>query len=256
MVTGMGAREQPLLLVITTAGTNLESPCYAMQLDVQKVLEGAVDEQLFGIVYTIDDGDDWTSDEALRKANPNYDVSVSGEFLRGRSPRRSLPRKQNVVKTKHLERVVQRARRVDEHGGVARVRDAPPARSSRRARAGWRSTSRRSSTSRRRRGLHARDRRRAHYYGYVRSYLPEETASDPTKGHYAEWLLERAPGRDRRQRDRLPHDRRRRSATTCAATRWPRGHTTRGTRSSSRTSSDDGVPMVEVPQRTQHLSSR
>jgi phage terminase large subunit-like protein len=49
METGMGAREQPLLLIITTAGTNIESPCYAMQLDVQKVLDGVVEnERLLG----------------------------------------------------------------------------------------------------------------------------------------------------------------------------------------------------------------
>ena len=33
MRTGMGARKQPLLLVITTAGDNLAGPCKAMQED-------------------------------------------------------------------------------------------------------------------------------------------------------------------------------------------------------------------------------
>lgn len=55
MLTGMGAREQPLMLVITTAGDNIAGPCFALQDEVQKVLEGALqDEGLFGVVYTID----------------------------------------------------------------------------------------------------------------------------------------------------------------------------------------------------------
>jgi len=34
MQTGMGAREQPLLSVVTTAGSNLGGPCYEMQQDI------------------------------------------------------------------------------------------------------------------------------------------------------------------------------------------------------------------------------
>lgn len=104
MITGQGARTQPLALVITTAGESLESPCYAMHEQAQKMLDGSLpDERLFSIIYTIDDGDDWTSDLALRKANPNYGVSVSAEFLRQQQlDAINDSRKQNVFKTKHL----------------------------------------------------------------------------------------------------------------------------------------------------------
>lgn len=102
--TGMGARSQPLLLVITTAGSNIGGPCYQHQIQLQKVLEGTIEnEQRFGIIYTIDAEDDWTSEEALRKANPNFGISVSGEFLLS-ALRDALmdPRKQATFKTKHL----------------------------------------------------------------------------------------------------------------------------------------------------------
>jgi phage terminase large subunit-like protein len=104
MVTGMGAREHPLLLQITTAGFNLASPCYDQETEARKVLEGAIDNpELFGIIYTIDDGDEWTNPASLRKANPNYDVSVSGEFLESQL-RQAIqnPIAQNKFKTKHL----------------------------------------------------------------------------------------------------------------------------------------------------------
>jgi len=109
METGMGAREQPILIIITTAGDNLAGPCYALQLEAQKVLEGVLpDPELFALIYTIDPEDDWTSDLALRKANPNYDVSVSGEYLQTRQrAARNNARKAGVFKTKHLNVWVQ-----------------------------------------------------------------------------------------------------------------------------------------------------
>lgn len=55
MLTGMGAREQPLALVITTAGDNLGGPCFDMQNFAENVLEGRLeDDQMFAIIYTID----------------------------------------------------------------------------------------------------------------------------------------------------------------------------------------------------------
>lgn len=109
METGMGAREQPLSLIITTAGDNLAGPCYAALQDAQRVLDGVSEnEELFALVYTVDAKDDWTSDLALRKANPNYDVSVRGDFLRGQQ-REAInnARKVGTFKTKHLNLWVQ-----------------------------------------------------------------------------------------------------------------------------------------------------
>lgn len=104
METGMGAREQPLLAVFTTAGVNTEGPCYAFQVEVQNMLEGTIpNDELFGIVYTIDEGDDWATEAALRKANPNWGVSVNPEIiLQSLREAISSARKQNKFKTKHL----------------------------------------------------------------------------------------------------------------------------------------------------------
>ena len=102
-------REQPLALIISTAGDNLAGPCYDDWLTVKKILEGVLeDDTHFGIIYTIDDDDDWTSEQALRKANPNYDISVSAEFLR-QQQRDAInnARKQGTFKPKHLNVWVQ-----------------------------------------------------------------------------------------------------------------------------------------------------
>jgi phage terminase large subunit-like protein len=105
MDTGMGARSQPLLLVITTAGTNIGGPAYLHQKRLEQILEGVIDdESQFGIVYGIDRDDDWRTIEAAKKANPNFGVSLRSEFVEAQlRTARTDKRVQNVYKTKHLD---------------------------------------------------------------------------------------------------------------------------------------------------------
>jgi phage terminase large subunit-like protein len=108
MITGMGAREQPLLSYITTAGTNLGGPCYEKRKDVIRILEGQVeDETQFGCIWTLDEGDDWSDEASLRKANPNYGVSIFPEFLLSQlTVARRSASKQSAFRTKHLNQWV------------------------------------------------------------------------------------------------------------------------------------------------------
>jgi phage terminase large subunit-like protein len=73
----MGARRQPLLFTITTAGFNREAPCYKHRQYCANVLNGAIkDDALFSVIYTLDEGDDWTDPAVWAKANPNWGISV------------------------------------------------------------------------------------------------------------------------------------------------------------------------------------
>lgn len=104
MQTGMGARRQPLIFTITTAGFNIEGPCYDLRGRVQEMLLGTVpDDELFGWMWTIDEDDDWTDPKVLAKANPNFGVSVYSDYLESQQ-RRAIQNasKQNAFKTKHL----------------------------------------------------------------------------------------------------------------------------------------------------------
>lgn len=104
LVTGMGAREQPLMIYITTAGADMGGPCYEKRQDIIQILKGTVqDDSIFGIIYTIDESDQWDTVDAQIKANPNYGISVDQEFLNGQlqQARRSAL-KQVAYKTKHL----------------------------------------------------------------------------------------------------------------------------------------------------------
>lgn len=104
MLTGMGARRQPLMWAITTAGYNIEGPCYDKRREVIEMLNGTVpNEELFGVIYTVDEGDDWTDPEILKKANPNMGISIYSEFLISQQNRaKNNPRLASTFKTKHL----------------------------------------------------------------------------------------------------------------------------------------------------------
>lgn len=107
-VTGMGAREQPIMWYITTAGVDIGGPCYTKRMDCLDILKGTVeDDTVFAVVYTLDEGDDWDTEEAMAKANPNYGISVSKDFLRAQlaQAKRSAI-KQSAYRTKHCNQWV------------------------------------------------------------------------------------------------------------------------------------------------------
>jgi phage terminase large subunit-like protein len=75
--TARGAREQSLLWNITTAGTDRSGICYERRTHVTKLLDGVIeDPAMFGVIYTIDDGDDPFQPTSWAKANPNWNKSV------------------------------------------------------------------------------------------------------------------------------------------------------------------------------------
>lgn len=81
--TALGARRQPLLIIITTAGDDSPESVYAQENDYAiKVLEGTVeDDATFAYIATIDKGDKWDDPAVWEKANPNLGVSVKFDDL-------------------------------------------------------------------------------------------------------------------------------------------------------------------------------
>jgi phage terminase large subunit-like protein len=80
--SGMAARRQPLMDIITTAGYNKNGPCYAKRNSICEILEGKKqDDSTFGIIYTLDKDDDWEDASNWQKANPNLGVSVEPSFM-------------------------------------------------------------------------------------------------------------------------------------------------------------------------------
>lgn len=106
--TAKAARQQPLLWCITTAGFDRSGICYEVQTYLTKILDRvSEDESFFGIIYTLDDDDDWQDESNWIKANPNLNVSVDLEELRRLALKaESMPSAMTNFLTKHMNRWV------------------------------------------------------------------------------------------------------------------------------------------------------
>lgn len=104
METATGARLQPAIYQITTFGSNPVSPWGDQHDYAMKILDGTlVDESFFAFSAHADIGDDWTSQETARKANPNYGVSVQPDDLIGKVVKaKGIPAAAATYKQKHL----------------------------------------------------------------------------------------------------------------------------------------------------------
>lgn len=103
--TSLGKRNSSLLWCITTAGFDETGICYEVRSMACKVLDGSVeDETQFAVIFSLDEGDEWDTEEALIKANPNWGISVKPSFLLPLLEKaKALPSAVNNFKTKHLD---------------------------------------------------------------------------------------------------------------------------------------------------------
>jgi phage terminase large subunit-like protein len=84
METALGARKQPLLSAITTAGFILDGICTEVRAYLISVLEGKrIDDDIFGYVYTLDEGDDPFLERNWYKSNPGLGKSKTLAYMRG-----------------------------------------------------------------------------------------------------------------------------------------------------------------------------
>lgn len=81
--SGMVARKSPLLVYITTAGFNLESPCKGTYDYCSEILNPELDtenDEMFAAIYEIDEADNIKDEQVWKKANPivaYYDEGVA-----------------------------------------------------------------------------------------------------------------------------------------------------------------------------------
>lgn len=81
MKSALGARKQPLILSISTAGYLNDGIYDELMKRSTAFLKGSSDEmRLLPFLYMIDDVQKWDNVEELKKANPNMGVSVSVDF--------------------------------------------------------------------------------------------------------------------------------------------------------------------------------
>jgi phage terminase large subunit-like protein len=104
METATGARLQPIILWITTAGSDAISPCGDQHDYACKVLDRVlVDETLLAFIAHAEPEDDPFVERTWRKANPNYGISVQPTDIRAlASKARHMPAAAAAFKQKRL----------------------------------------------------------------------------------------------------------------------------------------------------------
>ncbi|MGI5085276.1 terminase large subunit [Treponema putidum] len=79
---GARARLNGLVVIITSAGLDISSPCYAESQKCKSILNGTLtDDSYFGIVYAYDEKDDWQDSNNFIKANPSLGTFLKKDIL-------------------------------------------------------------------------------------------------------------------------------------------------------------------------------
>jgi phage terminase large subunit-like protein len=99
-----GARKNPLSFYITTSGYNLLGVAYEQRTFVQKVLQQVLEaDHYFGIIYTLDEKDDWRDERVWIKANPMLGITPQLDEMRQYAHEaQQSPQSEGEFKTKRL----------------------------------------------------------------------------------------------------------------------------------------------------------
>jgi phage terminase large subunit-like protein len=84
LVSSQGSRQQPLGIIITTAGFLLDGyPCYETRKTCIDILKGTLEDPTqFSAIYELDKDDDWKNPDVWIKATPSLGQTVSYEYLK------------------------------------------------------------------------------------------------------------------------------------------------------------------------------
>ncbi len=104
LITSTGARDQPLIVHITTADYDRESICNEKLDYASKVRDGVFDDSAFlPVIYEASKDDDWTDPDVWARVNPNLGVSLSLDYLKRECKRaQETPAYENTFKRLHL----------------------------------------------------------------------------------------------------------------------------------------------------------
>ena len=102
--TSTGARRQPLMIGITTAGFEANSLGGQLHDYAERVRDGVVDDPSFlPVLYGASAGDAWDDPAVWRKANPSLGHTVTEEYLAGECARaKAVPAYESAFRRLHL----------------------------------------------------------------------------------------------------------------------------------------------------------
>jgi phage terminase large subunit-like protein len=101
--TAGGMRASPMICIITTAGFHKEYPCYTYRKQCIDILTGVKkQDNLFSMIYGLDEEDDWKSEESWSKANPSWDIINQEEYRDEAEEAIQFPHAEVNFRTKRL----------------------------------------------------------------------------------------------------------------------------------------------------------
>lgn len=102
--TGTGSRSQPLTIYITTAGTDMNGPCYKDWQRAEKIRDGVLkDDTFLPCIYAAPPEADPFSEETWRVANPNYGITLKPSYFEQFAERAKQSASDEIVfRTLHL----------------------------------------------------------------------------------------------------------------------------------------------------------
>tara|TARA_R110001599_G_scaffold63889_4_gene178032 strand:- start:1480 stop:3063 length:1584 start_codon:yes stop_codon:yes gene_type:complete len=110
LLTSMGARKEPLMLGITTAGAGHQKDhiCKELYDYAKRLIDGSIEDDSFlGVVYEADKDDDIFDEDIWRKANPGYGTIITEEYMKQQAVKaKNEPSYENTFRRLHLNQWV------------------------------------------------------------------------------------------------------------------------------------------------------
>lgn len=102
--SSQGMRENPMAVIITTAGFDRLGVCYQYREMCTEVVSGLKeDDTLFIAIYCLDKEDDWKDEAVWVKSNPNLGVTVQPKYIKTQVKKAiNTPSDEVGIKTKNL----------------------------------------------------------------------------------------------------------------------------------------------------------
>jgi phage terminase large subunit-like protein len=111
LISSVGARDQPLMIAISTAGYDKHSILYELYQHAQKVIENpALDPAFLPVLFEAAAGDDWTSEAVWQACNPALGDFRSLEEMRAACARaQAIPAQENWFRRLYLNQWTEQA---------------------------------------------------------------------------------------------------------------------------------------------------
>ncbi len=114
LTTGSGAaRDQQLIIVITTAGDDKNSVCYEEYCYAKKVKAGIVkDDAYLPVIFEMDEKDNWQEEKNWYKANPSLGITIKIDDMRDEfNKAKEIPARQSSFRQLRLNQWVSKSDR-------------------------------------------------------------------------------------------------------------------------------------------------